>query len=518
MQNDYPPTDPRKRSPLKITLYAGLGVSAIMLVIVLAILLFPDPFLNRFIKPRITKAFSEAYPAYSMHIFDMSYSVSENRFGIDSVAVSAVDSTFSGTIGTVSVSGIRWMHLLWGKSLASKDFANSVVTVHDIVVNFPKSHYELHCQKLHLSVPDSMMVADSLVMNSSQSHAEFHCPRLRVSGSDSVLVADSLVMRFPQSNYEFRCQKLRVSVPDSTMVADSLALGTLAGDDEFFGSSEFRRTRFTFETPQCSVMGLACLELLRGKIYRTRSVLIRDLYLDILVNKEKRSAIDTSIILMPNEILSSMKETIQCDSIDITNASLKYGERMAVGSKPALITFDNMHVLAEGIDNRDNPEALVDIHVQGDFMKSGKIDVLMSIPVSSPKFSFQYSGSVGRMNLRVLNEFLERAEQIRIKSGILYGATFDINVSSGHARGYVRAVYRDLIFAVISKSTGSDRGFFNNLVSLIANTFKIRGTNVLGESEPLKIGRVRYNRHRDDPFFGFVWFALRSGLKDVAGF
>ncbi|NTV47005.1 MAG: hypothetical protein HGB11_10910 [Chlorobiales bacterium] len=488
MQNDYPPTDPRKRLPLKIALYAGLGVLAIMLVIVLAILLFPDPFLNRFIKPRITKAFSEAYPAYSMHIFNMNYSVSENRFGIDSVAVSAVDSTFSSTIGPVSVSGIRWMHLLWGKGLASKDFANSVVNVHDIVVNFPKSHYELRCQKLHLSVPDSMMVADSLVM------------------------------RFPQSNYEFRCQKLRVSVPDSMMVADSLALGTLAGDDEFFGSSEFRRTRFTFETPQCRVMGLACLELLRGKIYRTRSVLIRDLYLDILVNKEKRSARDTSIILMPNEILSSMKETIQCDSIDITNASLKYGERMAVGSKPALITFDNMHVLAEGIDNRDNPEALVDIHVQGDFMKSGKIDVLMSIPVSSPKFSFQYSGSVSRMDLRVLNEFLERAEQIRIKSGILYGATFDINVSSGHARGYVRAVYRDLIFAVISKSTGSDRGFFNNLVSLIANTFKIRGTNVPSESEPLKIGKVRYNRHPDDPFFGFVWFALRSGLKDVAGF
>jgi hypothetical protein len=518
MQNEHPSTDRRKLSWLKIALYSGVAAGAVVIIAVLAILLFPNPFLNTFIKPKITKAFAKAYPAYSMRLSDMDYSISENRFGIDSVSVSAVDSTFSGTIGPVSVSGVGWMPLLWGGTLAPKDFANSVVNAHSVMVNFPKSHYEFRCKKLRVSVPDSVLMADSLVMKSLQSHAELRCPRLRMSVPDSVLVADSLVMNFPESHYVFRCQKLRMSVPDSVLVADSLVLGTLAGDDEFFGSSDFRRTRFSFESPQCSMMGLSCLDLLKGKIYHTRSVHIPDMHLDILVNKEKPAMKDTSVTLMPNEILSSMKQTIQCDSINIGNASLKYGERMAAGSFPAVITFDSMRVLVEGIANHGDSNAVAVIHAKGDFMKSGTVNFLMSMPVASPEFSFKYSGSVSRMDLRMLNKFLERAEQIRIKSGVLQGATFEITVVSGRARGYVRAVYRDLILAAINKNTGSDRGFFNNMISFIANTFKIRGTNVPDKSDPLKTGRVKYTRQPDDPFFRFVWFALRSGLKDVAGF
>ena len=64
-------------------------------------------------------------------------------------------------------------------------------------------------------------------------------------------------------------------------------------------------------------------------------------------------------------------------------------------------------------------------------MKSAQMNLLMSIPISSPEFSFQYSGSLSRMNLTALNPFVEIAEQIRFKSGVLQAATFDINVIDG---------------------------------------------------------------------------------------
>ncbi|MBF8296940.1 MAG: hypothetical protein HW389_3485, partial [Bacteroidetes bacterium] len=139
MQNGHPPTDRRKLSPLKIASYAGFAVGAIVLVCVLALLFFPDPLVNRFIKPRITKAFAEAYPAYSIRIANMNYSVLKNRFGFDSVALSSVDGRFSSNTGKFSVSGISWMHLLWGGSSSASDFANSVVDAQDIVLNLPKS-------------------------------------------------------------------------------------------------------------------------------------------------------------------------------------------------------------------------------------------------------------------------------------------------------------------------------------------------------------------------------------------
>ena len=457
MQNPDPPTDRRRLSPLKIAWYVCFAIGGMVLVCVLGVLLFPNPLVNRFIKPAITKAFAEAYPAYSIRIADMQYSVAQNRFSVDSVAVSSADGTFSGTMGPFSVSGITWMHFLWRGSLNSGDFASSVLEAQDIVLNLLPSHYEL------------------------------------------------------------RCKRLSVSIPDSAMVAVSLAIHPLAGDEQFFGESKYRRTRFIVVAPQCRVMGLACLELLQAKMYRARSVHIRDAFFDILIDKDKPNAKDTSRLLMPNEILSSIETAVQVDSLSVMNGRLRYGERYVVGSTPTLITFDSVRVLAEGIANHGARGTAVVIHAQGTFMKGGTMIVLMSIPVGSPEFSFQYSGSLSGMNLCALNSHLEPAEQMRITTGILQAATFEINVTSGRASGSVRAVYRDLTIAAINRHTGSETGFSDTIVSWIANTFKIRSTNVPDESAVIAIGKVKYMRNRDDPFFGFMWAALRSGVQDVVG-
>lgn len=458
MKKSHPPTDRRKLSPLKIASYAGIAVGAIVLVCMLVLLFFPGPLVNRFVKPRITKAFAGAYPAYSIRIADMNYSVFKNRFGFDSVALSAVDGTFSSTMGSFSVSGIAWMHLLWGGNLAVHDFANSVVDAQDILVNFPHEKYEVHCGLLHVSVPDSVI----------------------------------------------RIEALKLHPPGD--------------DEEFFAGSEFRKTRFRLVVPHVRVMGLACLELLEGKSYRVHSAQIHDAFLDVLINKDKVFAKDTVSPTMPNEILSSIKGILHVGRLSIMNGRLKYGERFSIGGTPAIITLDSMNVLADGIANRGNHGAALEIHAQGMFMKAGTMNLHMSIPVASPELSYQYSGSIDSMDLSAVNGFLEPSEQMRVKTGVLKEATFEINVDSGRATGNVRALYRDLILAAINKQTGSEKGFFNGIASTIANTFKLRGTNEPDTTGSMKIGVVNYTRKRDEFFLEFTWFALRSGVGDVVGF
>jgi hypothetical protein len=214
-------------------------------------------------------------------------------------------------------------------------------------------------------------------------------------------------------------------------------------------------------------------------------------------------------------MLSSMQGTLQIDSLSIMNGRLKYGERFVVGSKPALITFDSMQVLAEGIANHGDRSAALVIHARGSFMKAGTMHMLMSIPLATPDLSFQYSGSLSTMDLSVLNSFLEPAEQIRITAGVLQAATFEIKVVSGCASGNVRASYSDLTLAAINRHTGSEKGFFDGISSFIANTFKIRGTNVPDRSGSMKIGEVNYTRQQDEVFSEFAWFALRSGVMNV---
>jgi hypothetical protein len=122
------------------------------------------------------------------------------------------------------------------------------------------------------------------------------------------------------------------------------------------------------------------------------------------------------------------------------------------------------------------------------------------------------------MDVTELNAFLEPMEHRRIKSGILQSATFDINVTAGHASGALRIEYKDLSITVLNKKTGSKKVIFDQISTLIGQIFIIRRTNMPDGKGSLKIGEIQYTRNPDDYFLQFAWFALRSGVQDVVGF
>jgi len=454
MQNEHSSTGRRRLSPLKIAKYAGLAAAAIALVCVLALLLFSDALVNKYVKPRITEAFAEAYPEYSLYIADMHYSFFTNRFGFDSVALSAADHTFSSHMGPFTVSGISWMHLLWGGNLSANDFANSVVNAQEIVLILPKSQYVIRCGELSVSMPRSEIVVDSL--------------RLHPSGND----------------------------------------------EQFFAGSEFRKNRLRLDVPLARVTGLASLEELLGKMYRAHSIEIHNASLDILLNQDKPDNRDTTGLLMPHEILASIQGILQVDSLRVKDGRFQYAERFEVGSKPAVITFDKLQASARGIANQGSPGASIVIQTQAQFVKAGTIKLVMTIPAATRECSFKYSGSLSGMELSALNSFLEVSDHMRIKAGVLEEATFEVDVVSGRANGTVTGIYRDLKLAAINKKTGSEKGLMDRITSFIGNTFTIRRNNVPGS---MKIGKVERVRVRDDPFFQYEWFALRAGVQDVLG-
>ncbi len=440
--------------PGKITVYTSL----ILLACALVFFFLTDTYLDGFLKDRITSALEETYPAYSIRIAGLHYRMWENRLECDSVALMKIDSTFSCSVARLSVSGIGRVQLLWGGGVA----------------------------------PDNLVSSD--------------------------MDAEDIVLTFPRSQYELRCERLRVSVPDSEIVVDALEFHPLADDEQFFAGSKFRRTRYRLVIPQCSVMGSACLGMLEGKIHCGRTAQIQNPFLDILINKDKPFAMDSLRPLMPNELLSSIAKTIQLDSLNIMNGRLMYGERFVLGSKPALLMFDSMQVLAEGSSNSMYHGDTVVIRAGGKFMQTGTMNVFMSIPVASPEFTFQYSGSLSGMGLSTLNPFLEVAENMRLKTGILHSAAFDIDVIAGSASGIARIVYEDLKIVAIEDRTGSESGVGNIIVSFISNNIKLRTTNMPDKSGSMKIGDVKYKKKSDEAFMEFAWFALRSGIGDVVGF
>jgi hypothetical protein len=304
-------------------------------------------------------------------------------------------------------------------------------------------------------------------------------------------------------------------VPGSELIAEGTELRTLAGDEEFFAARYYRTPRFHVVVPECTVLGLAYGELLQGKSYRARSVHFSGPSFEALVNRDKPPKPFVKSPLMVHEALAAIRQPLQVDSLSITNGHFKYCERLAVGADPAVLTFGAVSLFVEGIANRGEAAAAIQLRGQGDLMNAGTMKVLMTIPITPRDFSLHYSGSLSAMDLTRLNAFLDIAEHIRIKSGSAQEAAFEIEVTDGQARGRVRAIYKDLEMAVLDKKTGTEKGLDNRVASFLENVLKIRNSNAPDASGSMKEGVVSYTRRPDDEFQQFAWFALRTGVMDV---
>ncbi len=448
----------RKLKWRTVAKYAGSIIGALILICVLIFTFFPDSLINRYLKDRVKKGFTDAYPTYSIQLGNLHYNIWKNRVWCDSIMLKANDSTFTCSVVSFSVSGISWM-----KILLQSDYSTNAL-------------------------------------------------------SSSVIDAQKIVLSFNRSQNELRFGMLHISLPDSEMTADSIKYSPLIDDEQFFAKSKFRQTRFRFKIPQIKLMGLDYLELVKGNAYKTRNINISNVFTDILVNMDKPYDMNSPNPLMPNEALSSIKKIVKIDSVKISNGRLKYCERFAVKARPGVITFDKVNVSVCGIANHTERLDTAIINAEGRFMNSSTMKLLMTIPLTSQKFSLHYSGSLDAMDVTKLNAFIEPGEHHRIKSGILQSAAFNINVNSGQASGALRVIYKDVTIAVLDKNTGSEKGIFNRILSFFGKVFVIRGTNIPDEKGLMKIGEVKYNRKPADYFLQFLWFALRSGVADVVGF
>lgn len=446
-------TNSKRPTLRRLSAYAGASLGALVFAVAVLILVFGGAILNSYGKQKAERAFAQAHPGSVLQIGELDYSLAANRLIAQSVTVSATNATLK--VDRVSLMGVRWRRLLWGTA----------------------------------------SLADILAKAS--------------------LDATNLDVKFPQANYGIRCGRLRASVPGSELTAEGTELRTLVGDEEFFAAHDFRMTRFHVVAPECRVLGLAYGELFQGKSYKARSVQFSRPSFDALVNLDKPEEPFVKSPLMVHEALAAIRQPLQIDSLSITNGSLRYCERVVAGADPGVLTISAVNMSAEGIANRGEASAAILLRAQGNLMDAGTLKVLMTIPIMPADFALHYSGSLSAMDLTNLDAFLDIDIHTRIKSGSVQEAAFEIDVTAGHARGHVRAIYGNLELTILDKRTGSEKGFDDRVASLFAKEWKIRNSNAPDASGSMREGEVNYTRRPDDEFQQFAWFALRTGVLDI---
>jgi hypothetical protein len=433
--------------------WVGLALGALGLAVAATMLVFDDAILNGYGRGKVERAFTKAHPGYALRIGELRYSLGGNRLTAQSATLSATNLTLQA--GRISLTSVRWARLFWGTA-----------TLADVL-------------------------------------------------AEAAVDAANLVLEFPKEQYGISCARLRMSAPDSELIVEGAELRTLLGDEEFFAARQFRTTRFHLVVPECRVRGLDFGELLAGTSCRARSVHFSGPAFEALVNRDKPAEPFVKAPLMVHEALAAIRQPLRIDGLSITNASLRYCERVVAGAEPGVLTFGDVSMSVEGIANHVKAPAAIQVQAQGELMDAGTLKVTMSIPIATPDFSLHYSGSLSAMNLPRLDAFLDTVEHTRIKSGSAQSAAFEIDVAAGQARGRVLAIYKDLEIAVLDKQTGTDKRLDHRMASFLANALKIRKSNAPDAAGAMKAGEVDYTKRPEDEFLQFAWFALRTGLLDV---
>jgi len=432
---------------------AGLLLGAIVFTLAILLLAFRGTILNGYVKGKAERAFAQSHPGYTLHLGELHYSLVANRLVAQSAALTASNVTL--TAGSFSLTGVHWRRAIW----------------------------------------QSAPLAEVL--------------------ADTTLEATNFAVEFPQANYGIRCARLRLAAPDSEFMMQGAELRTLIGDEEFFAASKFRTTRFHLSIPECRAAGLRYRELLQGTAYRAGSLHFFAPSFDALVNRDAPVDTNSPPPLMVHEALATIPVPFQIDTLSITNGRITYRERVVAGASPGVLTFADTSLSITNVANRADSTASIELNGQSELMNDGTLKLRLSLPISPTNLCFRYWGSLSAMDLPKLDAFLDIAEHLRIKSGRAHEAVFDITVNDGKASGRVRAIYDDLVVAVLDKKDGTETGLGNRVASLLVNTLKIEKSNGPDASGVTKEGKVDYARKPDTAFLQFAWFALRSGVMDA---
>lgn len=439
--------------------FALIVCVALLLVFALCVsilVLFPNIFLNGFLKNKVTLVLQEKYPNHLVRIASVHASLLDNNVQFDSVTLIPTDTSFAFEVAHLSFNQIDWWQVVWDGDVRTHSLGNTVATAQNVSVT--------------------------------------------------------------SGRYKYLCKGLRVSIPDSSFEMQHVSVAPNSDDETFFALKKTRSTRFKIDASQVDASGFDITGAMEGRQYSARSMLVDSLNIEIYVNKDKDYDRLAARPRMPNEILALVPVRLFVDSIAITNSQFKLAERYRRGARSATVAVVEIGMNIAGLSNISRSTTAMEIEAHGRMQQSGVMKAHISLPTKSVGLAMSISGSLSAMPLSKFNSFLQIADHTKITSGQLHSASMNISILNGRSTGKVKAVYTDLYITQLDEKTNEATGLMNSIKTFISNLFVFRSSNTRDSDGRIDLGTVNYVQKPNDEVMEIVWFSVRSGIGDVIGF
>lgn len=312
--------------------------------------------------------------------------------------------------------------------------------------------------------------------------------------------------------YRITLGNLDIDLPDYVVVAEDFRL-TPQHDKQSFGRKFGRQTDRMDVTAKQLEIGKLDIEkwVADGQIW-IDEIIVDGVMLDIF--RDKGVEADLSIFpKLPQEALAAMDIGLNIGLVKVNNAEIFYQEQLAGATEPGKVPIVNMQATMYNVTNIEavrKTSGHMKWELTGKVFGHGSYEVLIDFHGSPDPADFSFSGSIGGMDMTLLNQMLVPNEHIRIDSGYMVSTSFKVNATRKNATGEMQLQYKDLKITLLKDKDDEgmkDRGFFSSLANTTIRLFKLDQS-----SEEKETAYIYYTRDLNKGIFNYIIKTLLNGV------
>lgn len=317
--------------------------------------------------------------------------------------------------------------------------------------------------------------------------------------------------------YKYKIKSLRLSTKTSRLDIQGLDLKPVR-PDVFFKNSQ--RDRFDVHLDTLRIDNFDYQGYHKYRVINASHMFLSSGSLNLSGNPKLTIRATDRERTYPNFGLKEIRADLNIDTIDAKRINVSYTEFNHRSDQTGTIVFNNTS--ARVLNVTTNKEALAKnnicaLNLTSYFMNRGKLDVQFTFNLTDESLPFTYKGSIGPMDLTVLNPAVMTLGLIKVNSGKLARFDFDIKADNSLSKGRVALLYNNLKVTVLKADTVNDKLKHMAIASLYANVMVLKHDNPDNPGGTPRSFYVNYERPRDYPFFKNIWHTLLTGIKPCVG-
>jgi hypothetical protein len=319
-------------------------------------------------------------------------------------------------------------------------------------------------------------------------------------------IINGISVQLPGNLYQLNINKIAINLNDSSLEIRKMAYQSKIPKWEFAYNDPKHSDWMDLRIENIRLKNVHIVPLVKDKKLLADSLLISGAAFGNY--KNQKIPHEHNLVPMIYEQVQKIPLPFQFHYARVSDLNIVYEELAVKGKNPGKIRLTEMEgIFDNGFTN------IVTSHTQtnhllatGKFMNEGLINAEMSFPVDSTYDYATVKGTLGGMNMMVLNQIIEPlAAPARIRSGFIEG--LDFNIVGGKEKATIDMClrYKDLSADVS-----------NPFLSLLLNG-AVRRNNPAAGQEPLRV-QVEHIRDPYHSSFNYLWKIYFAGICETVGY